>query len=399
MTQKKAPADNEGSKPKFEGQRKLPLPALKHKQILLYKEGFEISNPSNFQAGSHQRSKRGSVTSWSRASRRRMRRFMIENSVPEGWLTFGVTYTIPGDPVTDEQSTALWKNWSRRAEKNGWAVVWRVEIQQRKQRHWHCIVGVPAAAPAAPICARRSGKGLGALCAERDRNNELTVSDTLSSAEWQASGERLREEKRQAEGFETEAQPPRNGAPAAAPSASFIASVKRAFFDEWSAVVDTLGSCTQVYADKSGPTTVTVNSRMFLRGAYEHAVNVQTDGDRGSWKRYLQDHATKSKQEQLVGSGRHWGVVGRKHFARIAPTDTLRLSDEIFYRVVRALQRLSTRSIPAKCVFGRKLGFRNRRGSYGVSVWFSKPETVRRLVQFYCSSTSRLASHPKPLSA
>lgn len=126
-----------------------------------------------------------------------------------------------------------------------------------------------------------------------------------------------------------------------------------------------------------------INNRMCLPGADLRACQVEMGGGRGSWLRYLQDHASKGKQEQIaVNIGRHWGVIGRKCFQEIAPLYVADMTDKEYFRALRWLQRLATPSFPSRCVFGRKLGDRVRRGSRGRSVWYSRPETVKRLVGF-----------------
>jgi hypothetical protein len=53
-----------------------------------------------------------------------------------------------------------------------------------------------------------------------------------------------------------------------------------------------------------------------VRGAADHAARVAVCDDwTGARIRYLHDHASKAKLEQVaVGWGRHWGVIGRGRF-------------------------------------------------------------------------------------
>jgi hypothetical protein len=130
-----------------------------------------------------------------------------------------------------------------------------------------------------------------------------------------------------------------------------------------------------------------VESLMGMPGAYEFSAHVQTNeghGWRGAWLRYLQDHASKAKQEQIAEGMRHWGIVGRKRFKRVTPSDAYGLTERQWWALLRRVQRLSTPSIPdGKSPFGRRLGFRTRRGSgHGASVWFGRPETLLRLVDW-----------------
>jgi hypothetical protein len=121
-------------------------------------------------------------------------------------------------------------------------------------------------------------------------------------------------------------------------------------------------------------------------GASRHAVDVQTAGGQGAWLRYLQDHATKTKQEQIgVGLGRHWGVMGRRHLARVLPDRSCEMTERQYARFLRAWQRLATPRVPVEAP-GKsrtyKLGFRPRRGRRGAAVAFSKPETIVKLVEW-----------------
>ena len=100
--------------------------------------------------------------------------------------------------------------------------------------------------------------------------------------------------------------------------------------------------------------------------------------------RYLQDHASKAKQEQIPENiGRHWGVVGRKHFIESAPIVDVSLTDNQYAKVIRAMQRLATPSRPnTGSVFGRSLSYSPTRGRWGHSVWFSNPVTMARMCEW-----------------
>lgn len=109
-----------------------------------------------------------------------------------------------------------------------------------------------------------------------------------------------------------------------------------------------------------------------------------------AWRRYMQDHASKSKQEQIaVGFGRHWGVVGRNGYKSSTPDYVTGVSDAEYFRVVRWLQRMVSGTIRCKkAPFGSRKAKRNRRGTHGQSVWFSNPATVRRFVDLAQALTS-----------
>ena len=271
--------------------------------------------------------RRGIVKGWSSKSRRRMREFLVSHEPPAGWNIFGASFTIPGPVLEAAAEKALFSDWSCETLHRGWCAVWRLELQKRGARHWHCIVGIPT--------------------------TELNAKAELRESWFQS-------------------------------------------------------------LDKCGPAGVFA-SRRFWPGAQKHAVDIQSEGGRGAWLRYLQDHATKSKQAQIgEGVGRHWGIIGRKLFREILPNKTVTMTDPEFFRFLRAFRRLCTPSFdcrrkilrrqksidwskitPAQSEAhrnwmhkqGRKpfethLGRRCHRGGYGTSVWFSRPETVFRLVEW-----------------
>ncbi len=112
----------------------------------------------------------------------------------------------------------------------------------------------------------------------------------------------------------------------------------------------------------------------------------------GAIKRYIQDHATKTKQEQIPEDiGRHWGILNAKAFSKPFPDQVMIMTNEEYARFLRAYNRLcTTSSIPASCVFGRKQGFKGKRGRYGKTVYFSRPETVKRLADWSMNKVDKI---------
>lgn len=119
-----------------------------------------------------------------------------------------------------------------------------------------------------------------------------------------------------------------------------------------------------------------------LLGALRHAVHVEGGDVEGNsvWLRYLQDHASKRKQGQVAANmGRHWGVVGRKHWHVVEPVER-RMTDRQVNHVVRALQRWATPRIKDNRVpWGHRLGWRLLRGARATGQWFCNPDLVARL--------------------
>ena len=273
--------------------------------------------------------KRGKIKGWSSASRRRMREFLLCQGEPEGWHVFGVTCTVPGPVCSVEEYKRVFDRFRDWLRKAGHAAVWRLEVQQRGALHWHllCIVrpdGVPF---------RES---------------------------WEKYHEKMR------------------------------SAVQRVCFQEgcreaWASALDSLGKSECVVNLPGGRQRRDERLRSRFPGARAHACDVQaSEGARGAWLRYLQDHATKRKQGQVgSGFGRHWGVINRKAFAARLPSESVSMDRGEWVVFLRAFQRMCTPRIPCdKAPFGCRLGWRNSRGRIGKSVWFSRPESVMRLVEW-----------------
>jgi hypothetical protein len=278
-------------------------PAFK---INYYASGVKLCAGGRFVAGKHKRALRGEIKGWSKASRNRMRRFMLEYAPPEGWKTYGVTLTIPGPTMPDDKEKAIFAWWAREVERKGWACVWRLEVQTRGSRHWHCIASLPP--------------------------DRLPYEINLL----------------------------------------------------WWAALDSIGPQDFNPPHVVGSMEISHIKRLSnLPGADRRSCDVQKDGGSGAWKRYLQDHASKAKQEQTAGSkGRQWGIVGRKLYSPQLPYKTDTLTDSQYYFFLRMYQRLCTPSRPAACVFGRKLGYRPSVGRRGESVRFSRSDTVDRISRY-----------------
>ena len=147
---------------------------------------------------------------------------------------------------------------------------------------------------------------------------------------------------------------------------------------KWFALLDDMGPA---YSTTStivwGPVL-----RSCLPGADARAVDVQEDSGTSKGLRYLNDHTTKAKREQIAENcGRHWGYINRPLLVRSDPLRIEALSPAAWSKFLRALQRLATPMRRCdKAPFGRKRGWRCSRGTWGRSVWFSKSETVDRLI-------------------
>jgi hypothetical protein len=203
--------------------------------ITLYRKGIKLCGGTGNPFGKVPERKEGDIQGWSPASRRRMREWIMTHDAPEDWQSLAVDLTFPPLPVgqsdvTVKQSDALrfFRAWSKRCERASLGVVWRLEIQRRKdtmrddlrgipQPHYHCIMIAPRCIQAGAVA------------------------------------------------------------------------------DMWLEVLGERGK---------------------VKGAAGHACRVVSCDDWQSARvRYLIDHASKAKAEQVaVGWGRHWGVFGRSLF-------------------------------------------------------------------------------------
>lgn len=303
--------------------------------ISLFSGGVAVNKPCSPVKLSDKRGVRGDILGWSSASRRRLREWLLCHRPIINHDAIGITFTIPGPPVSLIQAKALFDDFTKHfCLSHNIGLCWRLEIQKRGSFHWHALASVPQLA--------------------------ADVRGVKSSYSFILMG--------------------------------------------WLDCLDKLGKVD--YISESGVQNNCLRSE--LAGAWRHSVDIQAAGDSGAWLRYLQDHASKSKQEQCPERcGRHWGVVGRRFFEASECESFLKFDDDAsFYRFLRAFQRLCTPVMshspsrlrsPAKFAdrpfSGASLGWRIRRGGRGRSVWFSRPDTVRRLHSWATITTTSI-NHP-----
>jgi len=270
-----------------------------------------VGNPSGVGGGV-----RGKVKTFTLASRRRFRLVLVRNEAREGWVSYGVTYTIPPPVLSVNTSRELWASWCALARNRGWAVIWRAELQKRQALHWHCLVA-----------ARTDDAG-------------------RTASELQSSWFRVLD--------------------ASFPYVKYSHAVGVGPGEEGLAV--------------AGPLS-------WSPGAQRHCVRVEyAESGRGAWYRYLSDHASKVKREQIGENiGRHWGVVGRKHLRRITGR-FLAMDAKQYARFRRAYERMATPRVKDdRAPFGRRAGFRCKRGRWGSAVSFVKTGTCERLAKWATS--------------
>jgi len=312
---------------------------------------------------------RGRIHGWSMASRRRLREAMVKYSPPDDWPLLAVTLTIPGPAMSLSESKLLFEKWRKRIEYRGFTGIWRIEVQGRGQFHWHLILGGPPDLIAdcgmwpcypEPIFEKYSN-------APRPAREAAILLAYWWLVVLDESGPVRAEIRRLFD--------PGEAATMLRECASSHPVLKR--------VPSGDGPAFRIEQDVS-------RARWKGEAAARHAIDVQCCDGSGAWYRYLGDHTSKCKQEQIPDDyyGRPWGKINSKALVRRFPDSVVELELPEFRRFARWLQRLATPSIKCpQAPFGRKLGYSNRRGSFGRSIWFTRPEIMARLAAFALESS------------
>lgn len=241
---------------------------------------------------------------------------------------FAVTLTVPGDVVTPDQWRSLFDAFSKFLSKKGVGAVWRLETQKRGQPHLHMIVTAPES-----------------LAVSGDIEDRLNCVYAWFQSCWFKYIDRF--------------LPPCEGR-----------------------IKTGSGSSDSGYGIP----------RSALMGADRHAVDVEADTGKTLWWRYLCDHTSKSKQEQVFGwdGFRHWGVVCEKRRFREIEPESWRVPRDAFVKVYRWLRASSRRRIrDNRCVFGSRLAVSPRRHSGGSAVWFGiTADVIERLMDYALALSS-----------
>jgi hypothetical protein len=219
----------------------------------------------------------------------------------------------------------MWGRFCFEVQRQGWAMVWRLELQARKQPHWHtCFYVKPDGLP------------------------DEFEPNTQPAADW----------------------------------------LKYTLWRYWARALNVVGTA-EWFDKRRNRTFLCLRSDVPFADHYSIDVQWNEGPDSEKWRRYLLDHASKSKQEQVATAiGRHWGIVGRSRFVEVAPDRVEQLSDEASEHVLRALQKIQRRRVKDKGADGKsgpwatKLGFRSRAGVQGESVWNGQGTNAARLVEW-----------------
>lgn len=321
------------------------------KAVKLYKnKGFALVNPILPPKQKHTPGEKQKITTWTSSARRRMRQFMIANTCPPSWFTFGVTLTIPGYPLTTRETKRLFNLFTQYSQRQQikFACVWRMEIQKRGSIHWHLIAITDNNNPATithelKICWIKCLKALGEV--EEHYMGDIEAPELLDD---------LREDSG--------------------------ARVKH--FDYWAKWGKHYKAETLPKQHKNGK----IYPVKYKNIIYDKACDVIIfeDQTHGHWLRYMNDHATKRKQEQIAeGVGKHWGYINKKAFIQDKPkTFYFEDNPEEYYKLLRWLNRLMTPIILEKtALFGRKKGKHwGNLQSNGTKNYFSNPETAQKMI-------------------
>jgi len=128
-------------------------------------------------------------------------------------------------------------------------------------------------------------------------------------------------------------------------------------------------------------------NRANMYGAFQHSCDVEKDSGGLAWLRYLLDHTSKLKQEQVAETGRAWGVSHKSGFQEVEPVLS-EVSYAAFVTLHRVLRKWSRPTIrdnertKKPSVFGWRHGYETRRGSKGSSVWFGAVPALTRAVSY-----------------
>ena len=288
-------------------------------KIELYADGVRLTSPTIGNPEGKGGGVRGKIEGWSKASRRRMREFMLSKKLPDSFCVCACTYTIPGYNLPLEKTNRLWHLYQTYARRAGVAAVWRKELQKRGQLHWHAIAGM-----------------------EGDSDTVATTLKTLWHKALRAMGDiEYRHIGKVTEAIEMD----------------FVTGSMNLM--DWTGAEE--------------------------RSAHVEVYETQSYG----WKRYLHDHASKSKQEQVAENcGRAWGVIQRKVFEDAVATNSVKLPWKTYCKIVRAYNRLCTPYIKHEgALFDKRRGYTATRGKIGSSVYFCQPDTMTRLIDWATGHT------------
>ena len=221
--------------------------------------------------------RRSKITTFSRASAARLRRFLVKAKGPDGWVCFGATLTIPGPVIGETEMRRMWDAYCQRLRRLGnIALIWRIELQERGQPHIHCI------------CWGKRGPG-------RLREYWEDALALLGPYEGPADID-IEGSRRCSDGNYSEFKP------------GWIKCSSRGYWPG---------------ASEHAVKTEGLDA-----------------GDSIGWWRYIASHTSKSKQAQLGWQGRQWGAVNR-HLLDEAEPVLIELKTTAMDKTIRKLRKVT----------------------------------------------------------
>lgn len=90
------------------------------------------------------RRERGDITRFSASSKRRMREALALAQPIKASDIYGFCFTVPGKVLEPSQARLVWHDFVMAFNtRKDVPMVWRIELQRRKQAHWHCVLWIP----------------------------------------------------------------------------------------------------------------------------------------------------------------------------------------------------------------------------------------------------------------
>jgi len=386
------------------------------------------------------------IKTFSHKSRQRMREFLVSHEFEETLKPAGVTLTIPGPVLPLNYVKKLFNHFQTNFRRKGNSCVWRIETQRRGQLHWHLLAGLKSSESDLIEIWLNALHHLGNVEFDEYKPYSgktgmelLPVQSTMLTSRQRCKSDFIITYSR----FEDYREDKNNGLffirlaffggrkylPFTKKSMKLlkpfmksgfveikpgiwrkndgqIISVKGSYeykkiYDKWLKVFG-VESILEKYppnaikgyslADShySGVQILLEKDYSKVYGAEERAVDIEwqsESSDRSKYNRYLNDHATKSKQEQVAENiGKHWGIINRNKFKELDELKTFKFFDDThFHDFLRVYQRLRTPMIRCDKVpnFGRKLSnWKPSKGFIGQRVFFGDIETVKKIFKW-----------------
>lgn len=296
--------------------------SLPHRKVEVFSSGVYVPKTGkNFVPDclrSKDRTQRGQITNFSTHARQRLRRLLVESTVPNS-ERLGFTLTLPWRDIEwDGKAMAEFREcfnrfgvkFRRSFPKS--AAIFRVELQKRKAPHVHAIWFL--------------------------HNDDIIARDLSIDL---PSGRKVK-----------------------------IRAIRELFCRGANDEISRLWcSCVPIRKGDN------------VRGFFEHGTQVDDIVSDGAMFRYLADHASKSKQAQLGYQGKQWGVLGGKNLVKVEPdTFDFRKSRKGFKSkavLIRNLQKICRYRVKKP---GAPFGSCYRKSGRTVGTFYASELSVKRLL-------------------